>query len=580
MRAAHGHPFDAGFADVGHAHVRDALCAGDVGNRRPAPAAATAGTEPRTLHFLNLKPQCTQHLTRGLVFAVVAAQVTRVVVGHAASGVRFKLKQPALDQLGHVGAVVLHPVITAQGAVFVFQHVKAVGVAGDDAAEGVLRQGLDIARGQRLKRGFVAQTPGHVATVAFFKPQDGEINTRRLQDADKSAQGALIAHVERAVTDPKQHVRRTLVAHQRQVQIGGPVHAPARCEPAGVVRGDQVVQHLRTGIGRGAFFQREKAPHVDDGVHVLDHHRALFDTGSAGGAGPQRVSVHQAVDDGLMRSAPVLTEGLAGVRAACKVSIGAPRHAHHHVLNQLLRVQRLACRKGRARGFALAALHTGVKPQELVPGEVFRFFYAQRGAAIGQVQGFQTGGAPAAKSLGAAVPGQVQGASKRMLHRPAPGHAEEQFAHAPDHAHNQQRGQRPAPKAFRQHPRHGQGQDEKTRGKHQQAFRQAHPRAFGQTARRVEATFEDKQRPHTHQRRGTQQGVGEDALMHAHPMNQNRQHRRQHKAARRGHVGVGHVAVAGHDVVQVVHVALGHGQQAAQQIDAGRAALPPEVDSP
>ena len=262
------------------------------------------------------------------------------------------------------------------------------------------------------------------------------------------------------------------------------------------------------------------------------------------------------------------------------MSIGAPRHAHHHVLNQLFRVQRLACGKGRTRGLAFAALHAGVKPQELIPGEVSRLFYAQRGAAVGQVQGFQTGGTPAAKSLGAPVPRQVQCPGKRMLHRPAPRHATEQFAHAPRHAHTQKRRQHPAASAFGHNTRHGQGQGEKTRGKYQQTFRQAHPRALGQTARRVEATLEDKQRPHKHEGRGTQQGIGEDTLMHAHPMNQNCQHGRQHKTARRGDVGVGHVLVAGHDVVQVIHVALGHGQQATRQVNAGGAALTPEVDSP
>ena len=47
--------------------------------------------------------------------------------------------------------------------------------------------------------------------------------------------------------------------------------------------------------------------------------------------------------------------------------------------------------------------------------------------------------------------------------------------------------------------------------------------------------------------------------MQAQAMHQNRQHGRQHKAASRGDVGVGHVFVAGNHMVQVDHVPPGHG---------------------
>ncbi len=57
--------------------------------------------------------------------------------------------------------------------------------------------------------------------------------------------------------------------------------------------------------------------------------------------------------------------------------------------------------------------------------------------------------------------------------------------------------------------------------------------------------------------------------MQAETVHQDRQHGGQDKAPRRGHVGVGHVFVPGHHVVQIHHVALGHGQQAANQIDLG-----------
>ncbi len=68
--------------------------------------------------------------------------------------------------------------------------------------------------------------------------------------------------------------------------------------------------------------------------------------------------------------------------------------------------------------------------------------------------------------------------------------------------------------------------------------------------------------------------------MQAETVHQDRQQRRQHKTQRRGDVGVGDVFVAGDHVVQVDHVALGHGQQTAQQVDLGRTATTPHGGPP
>ncbi len=65
--------------------------------------------------------------------------------------------------------------------------------------------------------------------------------------------------------------------------------------------------------------------------------------------------------------------------------------------------------------------------------------------------------------------------------------------------------------------------------------------------------------------------------MQAETVHQDRQQRREHKAKGGGDVGVGDVFVAGDHMVQVDHVALGHGQQAAEQVDLGGPAAAPHV---
>ena len=55
--------------------------------------------------------------------------------------------------------------------------------------------------------------------------------------------------------------------------------------------------------------------------------------------------------------------------------------------------------------------------------------------------------------------------------------------------------------------------------------------------------------------------------MQAETVNQNRQYDGRHRTTGRGDVGIGDVFVPRDNMVQVDHVALGHGEQAADQVD-------------
>ncbi|MCY1174521.1 hypothetical protein D9M73_147270 [compost metagenome] len=142
------------------------------------------------------------------------------------------------------------------------------------------------------------------------------------------------------------------------------------------------------------------------------------------------------------------------VRAAGELRIGATGQADDHVLDQLLRVQWLAGGKCRARSFALTALHAGIETEQLVPGEILGLLHTQQPLRIFQVQWLEPGGPTTPETLGTTVPGQVQSTGEGMLHRPAPGHAEEQLGHAPEHANTENSGQYPATEIGRQDPGH------------------------------------------------------------------------------------------------------------------------------
>ncbi|MNT65156.1 hypothetical protein D3C72_2031160 [compost metagenome] len=101
----------------------------------------------------------------------------------------------------------------------------------------------------------------------------------------------------------------------------------------------------------------------------------------------------------------MFADGFAWVRAAGKLGISAASQANDHVLDEFFRVQRLSGSKGWARCFTLAALHTGVKTEQLVPGEVLGFLHAQQCLRVFQINGFEASRTPTAETLGTAVPG-------------------------------------------------------------------------------------------------------------------------------------------------------------------------------
>ncbi len=90
-----------------------------------------------------------------------------------------------------------------------------------------------------------------------------------------------------------------------------------------------------------------------------------------------------------MGRASVFTYRLARVRGTGIGGIAAPGHTHHHVLDQLLGVERLTGGKCRAHRFAATALHAGIEAQQLVPGKVGRLFHAQRRRFILKVERFE-----------------------------------------------------------------------------------------------------------------------------------------------------------------------------------------------
>src|SRR5262249_20145943 len=100
-----------------------------------------------------------------------------------------------------------------------------------------------------------------------------------------------------------------------------------------------------------------------DRVDMLDHHGTFMDAGAAGGARPNclQPDLPAPIAAKLNDGADAFTDPWRMWRAAVGLRQEASRHGGAEVLDQRLRVQRLARRIGWARGFAPPALDAGIE---------------------------------------------------------------------------------------------------------------------------------------------------------------------------------------------------------------------------
>ena len=153
-----------------------------------------------------------------------------------------------------------------------------------------------------------------------------------------------------------------LIDRHLEVEHVDPLGAFRSTEPPGVALVLDVAQH-EAGLGRElGLHQHLVAPHVDDGVDVLDVHRALLDARPTGGARPQDIGIDDRRDQVLHLDAgrPVLRHH----------PVGRGEEVVAQVHDQQLGREGFAGVPGRALGLAPAALGAGGHVEELLPREV------------------------------------------------------------------------------------------------------------------------------------------------------------------------------------------------------------------
>ncbi len=215
-------------------------------------------------------------------------------------------------------------------------------------------QGLDVLLRLGLEEVLVAEPADGVAGAGLGRAEDGEAHTGPVQQAGDRLGGLARPLVESPRTaDPEEVLDiggdRALDDGDLEVQALGPFEALGGPEPPRVAPVLDVAQHER-GLSRETGLDQDLvAAHVDDGVDVLDVHRALLDAGPARRAGPEDV-----VCDHLRHEGPPL----ASEELVAKV--------HDDELGG----ERLAGVPGGALALATSALGAGHEVQELLPREM------------------------------------------------------------------------------------------------------------------------------------------------------------------------------------------------------------------
>ena len=318
-----------------------------------------------------------EELTRGVVDVVVAADVAGIVVGDFLLDFGHGLELVVAHQTGQVLGVMDDLVVdagtAAELAVFVFVRVVTVGAGGDEGFEGVFAQRTDVVLGLLLEQQFLTHAAGGVAGAALFAAEDGKVDISLLEKLCHGAGGALGAViVTRGTSYPKKNVGATLVGHGGQIEASSPGGALFLGQAPWVIGAFDAVEDFFDAAGDFALDHGQIAAEVDHQVDVVDHGRAFFDTGAAGGAAPQFVFV---VDTRLEQADGV--EGTTPGAVAFKDHLVsgfegdgvAALHVGHFGDEELGRQVRTRC-VGWADRLTAATCHTRIEVEALLPGQV------------------------------------------------------------------------------------------------------------------------------------------------------------------------------------------------------------------
>ena len=303
-----------------------------------------------------------------------------------------RLQAVSANQLVQQLGVVDNLVLSAQLRVLVLEGVEAVGTGDDNLA--LLRwhtvkdlvELLDVLLSQHLEEELVTSTASGVASTTLGLGEHSVLHTSGVKHLCNSLGGLLrIVVVSTGTTDPEQVLgvveALDILAPNRDndaflADLINPVGTSGSVLAPRVALGLKVLEQASQFGREVRLDQNLVTTHINDVVDVFNVNRALLNTGTTVGAGPQDVLV----DDALVAianqwlgqqcctSALALASGFDGL--ASQQVRGRSVSVVTQLVNQQLRGQRLGSVPGRALLLAATTLGTRGEVQQSLPGVV------------------------------------------------------------------------------------------------------------------------------------------------------------------------------------------------------------------
>src|ERR1700691_636856 len=249
-------------------------------------------------HLVKLGPRVAEQHPWLVIYVVVTAVVTRVVVYGPLREFRRDLETPRSDQLPNEVGGMNDLVRTTELGKLVLDRVETVGTVHDDLTNFVFVEGFDQRLGHRLVEVLVAEPTDRFTVAKFLAREAGKVYACFLQNADESLRRLLVAIVVgTGAADVVEELGIGLVSEGRDVHPFGPLEPQPGIEPPRIGLRLHVLEGAGKLLGETGLLLHQMTAHVDDLVDVLDQRGTSLLTGSAGVTSPECVVVDNGTDN-------------------------------------------------------------------------------------------------------------------------------------------------------------------------------------------------------------------------------------------------------------------------------------------
>src|SRR3989339_391112 len=254
----------------------------------PAPSAAEASF-PGRAHLRGLETgYFFEYFSRRVIDRVVTSKVAGIVIRYRSidrfGGSELILLQPAADHF----RMMKYLKLPVKLGIFILERFEAMGTVGDDLLDAAGFQGLNILLGHELELQFVTDPAGRVPAAHLGRPQDAEVDSRRLHYPGQGNGHLDVSFNQRSRTShPVEPFRLAARGEILDLQSFRPA-VPGELGSSPRISADfHIAQGVLDTVQKFLAGKDLMSSHVDVLVDLLDKHRTALLARPAGCAIPK-----------------------------------------------------------------------------------------------------------------------------------------------------------------------------------------------------------------------------------------------------------------------------------------------------